>query len=234
VTETVEPATTHHTAKKSALVIGSLGVVFGDIGTSPLYAIKESFHDHGAGHLVVNTENVTGLLSLVFWSLISVICVKYLAVIMRADNDGEGGILALTALIRGPRDRAKPVGVLVLLGLFGAALLYGDGMITPAISVLSAVEGTEIVTASLADWVIPIAIVILIGLFSVQRRGTAQVGRAFGPIMLVWFSSIGALGVVNILKAPGFWKPSTPSTRFGSSPITARSDFSRWVRSFSW
>jgi len=197
--------------KQAALVVGSLGVVFGDIGTSPLYAIKESFHTHAGHHLVVDDATVLGLLSLVFWSLILVICVKYITFIMRADNHGEGGILALTALIRDRNSTSRQLKFLVLAGLFGAALLYGDGMITPAISVLSAVEGTELVTSGLTDWVIPIAIVILIGLFAVQRRGTASVGRAFGPIMMVWFSVLGVLGAVSIVKSPGILKAVNPA-----------------------
>ena len=205
-----DPHSGHGKAKKSALVIGSLGVVFGDIGTSPLYAIKESFHDHGAGHLQVTSTNVTGLLSLVLWSLVLVICFKYLYFIMKADNDGEGGILALTALIREKDSKSRSLQGLILAGLFGAALLYGDGMITPAISVLSAVEGTEIITESLSSWVIPISVLILIALFSVQRRGTAQVGRAFGPIMVVWFAILGVLGLINIFKAPQILEAINP------------------------
>ena len=185
-------------------------MVFGDIGTSPLYAIKESFHDHGAGHLQVTSTNVTGLLSLVLWSLVLVICFKYLYFIMKADNDGEGGILALTALIREKDSKSRSLQGLILAGLFGAALLYGDGMITPAISVLSAVEGTEIITESLSSWVIPISVLILIALFSVQRRGTAQVGRAFGPIMVVWFAILGVLGLINIFKAPQILEAINP------------------------
>ena len=196
-----DPHSGHGKAKKSALVIGSLGVVFGDIGTSPLYAIKESFHDHGAGHLQVTSTNVTGLLSLVLWSLVLVICFKYLYFIMKADNDGEGGILALTALIGEKVSKSRSLQ---------AALLYGDGMITPAISVLSAVEGTEIITESLSSWVIPISVLILIALFSVQRRGTAQVGRAFGPIMVVWFAILGVLGLINIFKAPQILEAINP------------------------
>src|SRR5687768_7424800 len=148
------------------LALGALGVVYGDIGTSPLYALRESFEGHGHELAVVET-NVLGILSLVFWSLLIIITVKYLAFVMRADRDGEGGILALTGLISPPRDRLPGKGrtTLILIGLFGTALLYGDGMITPAISVLSAIEGTEVATPAFEDWVIPISVAILIGLF---------------------------------------------------------------------
>ncbi len=185
--------------------------MFGDIGTSPLYSIKETFSGlhHSAPAPV--TENIVGVLSLVFWSLVLVVGVKYIRFVMRADNNSEGGILALTALIRPGTD--EPVGstkVLVLLGLFGAALLYGDGMITPAISVLSAVEGTAVATHSLEDWVVPIAALILFGIFSIQRRGTAAVGRAFGPVMIVWFSVIGLLGLSQVVRNPGVLRAVNP------------------------
>lgn len=201
-----------HKSAGFGLALGALGVVFGDIGTSPLYAIKESFHRAHGHQLQPTPENVTGLLSLVFWSLLLVVCVKYLWVVMRADNDGEGGILALTALVRG-KQRGNGKGVvlvLVLLGLFGASLLYGDGMITPAISVLSAVEGTTVVTSSFANFVVPVAVVILVGLFSVQRHGTAKVGRAFGPIMALWFLILGVLGIVNIARDPAILAAVNP------------------------
>ena len=191
----------------ATLSIGALGVVYGDIGTSPLYALRESFE--GAGHEIPVVEaNVLGVLSLIVWSLIVIISLKYLVFVMRADNEHEGGILALTALI--PRDLGRRVRVvLVVMGVFGTALLYGDGMITPAISVLSAVEGTEIATDRLDGFVVPIAIVILVGLFSVQRRGTNAVGRVFGPAMVVWFSTLAVLGLVQLVGEPtvlrAFW-----------------------------
>ena len=200
----------HSRSSLTVLTVGALGVVFGDIGTSPLYAMKESFHAHAGHHLEVNAENVVGIISLVFWSMVIVISIKYLRFVMRADNHGEGGILALTALIRPAQGASLRTPVLVLLGLFGASLLYGDGMITPAISVLSAVEGTKVVTSSLDNWVMPMAVAILIGLFSVQRRGTAAVGRAFGPIMVVWFSVLAVLGVVHIADAPEIFKAVNP------------------------
>ncbi|MFZ4714731.1 MAG: potassium transporter Kup [Bacteriovoracaceae bacterium] len=183
------------------LALSALGVVYGDIGTSPLYALKESFH-HGH-NISISTTSIYGVLSLIFWSLITVISIKYLRYVLRADNRGEGGILALTALIspkegRNSRIREK----LVLFGLFGTALLYGDGMITPAISVLSAVEGLELITPVFTPYIIPITIAILIALFSVQKHGTSVMGKVFGPVTLIWFLTLGALGFYNILKAP--------------------------------
>ena len=174
--------------------VGALGIVYGDIGTSPLYAFRESFH--AAEGMPVDRASVLGVLSLMFWALVLVVSVKYLIFVMRADNHGEGGILALTALIV-PRRKTPTVGLrwaLILLGLFGTALLYGDGIITPAISVLSAVEGLEIVEPDLESYVVPIAVVILIALFSIQRAGTAVVGAIFGPVMIVWFTVLAVLG----------------------------------------
>ncbi|MBL8684299.1 MAG: potassium transporter Kup [Myxococcales bacterium] len=184
----------------AALALAALGVVYGDIGTSPLYAIKECF---ARGHGVDPTPgNVLGVLSLVAWSLILVVVVKYISFILRADNRGEGGILALLALVVPHGGAARKTSVLVLLGLFGAALLYGDGMITPAISVLSAVEGLEVATSTLKPYVVPITVVILVALFAVQSRGTAGIGRVFGPITLLWFASIAAIGLVWVLRRP--------------------------------
>jgi KUP system potassium uptake protein len=190
----------HNPARQGALVVGALGVVYGDIGTSPLYAFEEAFTEK-AHRLAVDQINVFGLCSLAFWSLILIISVKYLAFVMRADNNGEGGILALTSLVMRKREpgQVAKASLLVGLGVFGTALLYGDGIITPAISVLSAVGGLENVSESFTDWVVPIAVVILIGLFSVQRRGTGAVGRVFGPIMIVWFSVLALLGVKEII-----------------------------------
>ncbi|MBA2624049.1 MAG: potassium transporter Kup [Acidimicrobiia bacterium] len=186
------------TTGAAALALGALGVVFGDIGTSPLYAFREAFEHQD---LEVTTTNALGVASIAFWALIIIISVKYLALVMRADNHGEGGILALTALVM-PRDRAAKTGALVLLGVFGTALLYGDGLITPAISVLSAVEGFEVASSAFEDWVLPLACAILVGLFVVQRRGTGTVGRVFGPVMVVWFVVLGVLGLVHILDHP--------------------------------
>jgi KUP system potassium uptake protein len=177
--------------------VGALGVVFGDIGTSPLYAFAECFRTDHPG-----AAEVLGVFSLVFWALVLVVCVKYLVLILRADNQGEGGILALLALLRGPEPRLLPApSRLALLGLFGAALLYGDGLITPAISVLSAVEGIEELTPALSWFVVPITVAILFFLFRFQRHGTAGIASVFGPTMLVWFVTIGVLGLGRLLAS---------------------------------
>ncbi|MGZ8785178.1 MAG: potassium transporter Kup [Acidimicrobiia bacterium] len=183
-------------------VVAVIGIVFGDIGTSPLYALRESFLGHEG--LDVTEANVLGILSLIFWSLVIVVSIKYLTLVMRADNDGEGGILALTALIVPARNRVSSRRRLwlILVGLFGTSLLYGDGMITPAISVLSAVEGMEIAAPGLEPYVIPISVVILIGLFLIQRRGTGRIGSVFGPVMVVWFVVIALLGLVHVVQHP--------------------------------
>ncbi len=188
--------------KTAALALGALGVVYGDIGTSPLYSFKEAFTEKS--HIMTVDEiNVFGICSLAFWSLIIIISIKYLMFVMRADNNGEGGILALTAMLLPRRGEVvRNSAFLITLGVFGTALLYGDGVITPAISVLSAVEGLEKVSAGLADWVIPIAIGILMALFVVQKRGTGAVGKVFGPIMIVWFTTIAILGLMHITDAP--------------------------------
>jgi KUP system potassium uptake protein len=198
----IETASPKEKGNTAALALGALGVVFGDIGTSPLYALRQCFKSlHSAPP---DPASILGILSLVFWSLILVVCVKYLTFITRADHDGEGGTLAMLALIhtkRPPKKTASP-GVLILMVLFGSALLYGDGVITPAISVLSAVEGLKMATPGVERFVVPIALTILIGLFLLQRRGTGQVGNLFGPVMTVWFLAIAALGVAGILQAP--------------------------------
>src|SRR5688572_25546439 len=172
----------HQQAASGALALGALGVVFGDIGTSPLYAFREAFEHQD---LEATTTNALGVASIAFWALVIIISIKYLALVMRADNHGEGGILALTALVMPKAKTGRAAGALVLLGVFGTALLYGDGLITPAISVLSAVEGFEIASSAFSDFVIPLAIAILVGLFLVQKRGTGAVGKVFGPIMVV-------------------------------------------------
>jgi KUP system potassium uptake protein len=180
------------------LSLGALGVVYGDIGTSPLYAFRECFSkEHG---LTPTPDNILGILSLVFWSLTIVISIKYLAFVMRADNRGEGGILALMSLVR-PR-KSKRRGVLLALGLFGAALLYGDGMITPAITVLSAVEGLGVVTHRFQPYIVPLCVVVLIGLFWVQKYGTAKIGAFFGPVMMLWFGVLAVLGIWQISHDP--------------------------------
>ncbi len=188
----------HLAVRRGGLVVGALGVVYGDIGTSPLYAFREAFTEE-THVLAVDRVNVFGVCSLAFWALILIISVKYLFFVMKADNHGEGGILALTSLLMPRRETVAKAGVLVGLGVFGTALLYGDGMITPAISVLSAVEGLEEVNTSFHDWIVPIAIVIIIGLFLVQKRGTGAVGRVFGPIMIVWFAVLAILGLRQLL-----------------------------------
>ncbi len=198
-----------HGASVGALALGALGVVYGDIGTSPLYAFREAFHGH---HLDVSRANVLGACSLVFWSLFIIISLKYLFLVMRADNRGEGGILALTSLVAPMHGRTptRYMATLVLLGLFGTALLYGDGVITPAISVLSAVEGVKTATTALDSFVLPISVVILVGLFAVQRRGTGAVGAVFGPIMVVWFTVLSLLGLKQIIGEPGILAAVNP------------------------
>jgi KUP system potassium uptake protein len=203
----LQPEAEHHSPSHrdphphlAALTLGALGVVYGDIGTSPLYALRECFHPtHG---VAVTAHNVYGVLSLVFWSLTLIVSIKYLLYVLRADNEGEGGTLALMALASSAMKSPRTRMVIALLGVLGAALIYGDGMITPAISVLSAVEGLEIAAPELHSFVVPITIVILIGLFSIQRHGTARVGAFFGPVMIVWFSTLAILGVSNILRHP--------------------------------
>ncbi len=182
--------------------LGALGVVFGDIGTSPLYAFRESFL--AAEGLAVNEESVLGILSLMFWSLVLVVTVKYLIFVMRADNHGEGGILALTALAAETVERKKRRrrGILLVVGLFGTALLYGDGVITPAISVISAVEGLSVIAPNLESYVVPVAAAIIVALFVIQRQGTSKVGALFGPVMIIWFSTIAVLGTVEIFNHP--------------------------------
>lgn len=185
----------------SALTLAALGIVFGDIGTSPLYALKECFHvAHG---IALSYSNVLGVLSLIFWSLMIVVSIKYVAIIMKANNNGEGGIMALLALsLRNNKLGSKSRAVLVAIGLFGAALFFGDGIITPAVSVLSAIEGLSIATPVFKPFIIPITIAVLIGLFMIQRKGTASVGRYFGPITLLWFITLGVLGMFSIVQNP--------------------------------
>src|SRR3989454_1072388 len=203
------PQTPNPTAKAhpqgrylARLSLLALGVVYGDIGTSPLYALREAFH--GQHSIPVTAGNVLGVLSLIFWSLLLIVTVKYHVVIIRADNKGEGGVLALMALVNGSRVMRglSPRRLMIVLGIFGAALLYADGALTPAISVLSTVEGLEIATPQLQHWVIWITLAILIGLFMFQSRGTARCGAVFGPVMLVWFATIAVLGLNGILRNP--------------------------------
>ncbi|MEO6528566.1 MAG: potassium transporter Kup [Gemmatimonadaceae bacterium] len=208
----------HHAAKPAptgrrlaVLMLTTLGVVYGDIGTSPLYTIKEAFGP--AYGLTPTLANVYGIMSLVFWAIMLVVVVKYLVFILQADNRGEGGVLAMLALVLQRQHRMgdrKQRAVLVILGVFGCALLYGDGIITPAISVLGAVEGLKIVAPGLERFVVTVTVGILVLLFMVQRMGTAKVGKAFGPITLVWFVTIGLLGVIEIARAPGILAAVNP------------------------
>lgn len=189
------------------LSLAALGVVFGDIGTSPLYAVRECFYgDYG---IAATSANIMGAISLIFWALIIVISFKYLTIVLRADNDGEGGILALMELVIPKRKKTKR-RVILIMGLFGAALLYGDGMITPAISVLSATEGLKIATPFFEPFIVPITVVILIGLFAFQKRGTQGIGMIFGPLILIWFLSLAGLGISSIIKTPEILEAVNP------------------------
>ena len=190
-----------HRKATAALVLGAIGVVFGDIGTSPLYALKEAFSpEHG---IPLTPDNVMGILSLIVWSMVWVITIKYLVVMMRADNNGEGGILALLALaLRETKGRPRLKWTIIGIGMFGAAMFYGDSMITPAISVLSAVEGLEVATPVFANYVIPITLGVLAALFFIQSHGTAKVGAFFGPVTVVWFLAIGTMGAVQLFHNP--------------------------------
>jgi KUP system potassium uptake protein len=195
------------------VVVGALGVVFGDIGTSPIYTIQTVFNPADPHPVPIGTDNVYGVVSLIFWSVMIIVTLTYISLVMRADNDGEGGIMALITLLRrlGAGRGGRAAVVLAGLGIFGAALFFGDSMITPAISVLSAVEGLKIVQPGLEDLIVPITAVIIVGLFMVQRRGTAAVGRLFGPVMIVWFVVIGALGISGIARHPEILKALSPT-----------------------
>lgn len=191
------------------LCLAALGIVYGDIGTSPIYALREAFFAHEG--VAPAPDNIFGVLSLLFWSLIIVISIKYLLVVMQASNNGEGGIIALVALLNPWKtEKRSRRYILMLLGLFGAALLYGDGTITPAISVLSAIEGLEVATPAFKPYVVPITVAILIGLFLIQKRGTAAVGSLFGPVMLIWFVVLGLLGINGILQHPAVFAALNP------------------------
>ncbi len=199
-----------HGGPLAALAVSALGVVFGDIGTSPLYTIQEAFTPHY--RLAVNHDTVLGLLSLIIWTIVFVVTVKYVAIIMRADNEGEGGIMALMALAQGALGKKMPKLMyrMGILGIFGASLFFGDGVITPAMTTLSAVEGLNVATPAFSHYVLPITLVILLALFLGQRYGTARVGRVFGPVMLVWFIAVAALGIWNIRLAPEVLKSLNP------------------------
>ena len=196
-----------------ALVVGALGVVFGDIGTSPIYTIQTVFNPTDPHPVPISTANVYGVVSLIFWSVMIIVTLTYVTLVMRADNDGEGGIMALITMLRrwGPARGRRTVAALAALGLFGAALFFGDSMITPAISVLSAVEGLKVIEPGLEAWIVPITAVIIVVLFAVQRHGTAAVGRLFGPVMIVWFTAIGACGVWGIVDHPEILKALSPT-----------------------
>ena len=183
-----------------ALALAAIGVVFGDIGTSPLYALKEAFSkSHG---IELSEASILGVISLLFWAIMIVVSIKYVLFVMRADNNGEGGVLALMTLaLRTFKGSGRATGVLMMLGIFGACMFYGDAVITPAMSVISAVEGLEIVSPALSEGVIPITIVILVLLFWIQRRGTSVVGKLFGPIMVLWFVTLAVLGLYQIGRA---------------------------------
>jgi KUP system potassium uptake protein len=198
---------------RAGIVIGALGVVFGDIGTSPIYTIQTVFNPGDPHPVPISTANVYGVVSTIFWSVMIIVTLTYITLVMRADNNGEGGIMALITLLRrwtGQRGRRTAM-MLAALGLFGASLFFGDSMITPAISVLSAVEGLKIIEPGFEDFIVPITAVIIVGLFSVQRRGTAVVGRFFGPVMIGWFVAIGACGVNGIVDNPEILKALSPT-----------------------
>ena len=184
----------------AALTLGAIGVVYGDIGTSVLYALKEVF---GSGHVAFTTDNIYGILSIFFWTLTTIVSVKYVTLVLRADNHGEGGLVAMLALAsQSVKDKPRLRKVLLMVGIFGTCLFYGDGVITPAISVLSAVEGLEVISPAFKKAVIPLTLIILFCLFAVQKRGTAGIGKFFGPITLVWFAAIAVLGVYHIASHP--------------------------------
>ena len=184
----------------TALTLGAIGVVYGDIGTSVLYAVKEVF---GSGHVALTPDNVYGILSIFFWTLTVIVSIKYVVLVLRADNNGEGGLVAMLALAsQAVKDKPELRRVLLIVGIFGTSLFYGDGVITPAISVLSAVEGLEVVSPAFKRFVVPLTLVVLFCLFLVQKRGTAGIGKFFGPITLFWFLVIALLGVMQIVTHP--------------------------------
>jgi KUP system potassium uptake protein len=214
------------------MALAALGVVYGDIGTSPLYALRECFHaSHG---LSVTLPTITGLLSLIIWALLLVVTVKYLMFVMQADNQGEGGILALMAL--GQRHREESafpirIGPVIALGLLGASLVYGDGIITPAISVLSAVEGIEVETIAYQPYTLPIAITVLVALFAIQPHGTARLGGWFGPVMLLWFVTLAALGIRSAIQTPEVFAAVSPTMPSSSCWIIPHRALRYWAAS---
>ena len=202
---------------RAGLVIGALGVVFGDIGTSPIYTVQTLFNPGDPHPVPINTNNVYGVVSLIFWSVMMIVTLTYVVLVMRADNEGEGGVMALITLIQriGGKSNPRLIAALSILGILGAALFFGDSMITPAISVLSAVEGLKVIDPKFADFVVPITAIIITGLFAVQRRGTATVGRFFGPVMVVWFVVIGGLGLRGIAEHPQILRALSPTYALG-------------------
>ena len=197
----------------AALTLGAIGVVYGDIGTSVLYALKEVF---GSGHVPFTPDNVYGILSIFFWTLTTIVSVKYVVLVLRADNHGEGGLVAMLALAsQSVKDQPQLRKVLLLVGIFGTCLFYGDGVITPAISVLSAVEGLEVISPNFKKAVIPLTLIILFVLFWVQKRGTAGIGKFFGPITLVWFLAIACLGLLHIVQRPEILLAISPHYALG-------------------
>lgn len=199
----------HQKSSLSALTLAAIGIVYGDIGTSPLYTMQEVFdHKHG---LALNPENILGIVSLILWGLIFIVSLKYVTLVLRANNRGEGGIMALAALTLESVGRSSKLYFpLVILGVIGASLFYGDGVVTPAMTVLSAIEGIKVATPALKPFVVPITLVILIALYSVQSRGTAAIGKFFGPVMVVWFAVLAAMGIYNILRVPAILEAFNP------------------------
>jgi KUP system potassium uptake protein len=216
------PAETDHAGQdQRVLMLGALGVVYGDIGTSPIYAVREALHAASGGDAAA-PEQVLGVLSLIFWALTVIVTIKYVMFVLRADNRGEGGILSLMALARASY-RGRPAWIL-LVGIVGSSLFLGDAIITPAISVLSAVEGVKVVTPAFEPYVVPLTLVILAIVFSVQRFGTARVATVFGPVTLLWFLAIGISGLIHIFDNPGIFAAINPvhvATFLAHSPGTA-------------
>jgi KUP system potassium uptake protein len=193
-----------------SLMIGSVGVVYGDIGTSPLYALKVCFNQ---ANILPTPDNIMGIMSLIFWALAIVVTIKYIMIVMKADNNGEGGAMALVSLIMRSNNK-KLTGLAVVFGIAASSLFYGDGVITPAISVLGALEGLEVISPKFHIFILPLSIIIILMLFMLQNFGTALIGRFFGPLMIIWFLSIGALGLVKLSEYPGILKAINPSYAF--------------------
>jgi KUP system potassium uptake protein len=212
-TDAAVPVRSVASKARTGVIVGALGVVFGDIGTSPIYTVQTLFNPGDPHPVPISTANVYGVVSLIFWSVMIIVTLTYVTLVMHADNEGEGGVMALITLVRrlGSRSSPRVISALSALGILGAALFFGDSMITPAISVLSAVEGLKLVDPSLSDWVVPITAVIIVGLFAVQKRGTAAVGKFFGPVMIVWFLVIAACGLRGIAGHPQILKALSPT-----------------------